>query len=87
MLVLKRKEGQAIEVGKDIRIILKEIRRGHVKVIISAPDDVRIKRAESEKEVRLENRRAASSDPRLLEKHLTRAVADKVRPNLGGNLS
>ena len=31
MLVLKRKEGQAIDVGDDIRIILKEIKGSQVQ--------------------------------------------------------
>ncbi len=64
MLVLKRKQGQAIDVGRDIRIILKEIKGSHVKVVISAPSDVRIKRAEVEKEIGVENLRAARCDPR-----------------------
>jgi len=78
MLVLKRKEGQVIEVGNDIKIILKEIRKGHVKVMISAPDDVRIRRAESEKEIKLENKRAAASDFNLLESPLIKSAVEKV---------
>jgi len=59
MLVLKRKEGQAIDVGDDIRIILKEIKGSHVKVVISAPSKVRIRRAEVERQIGAENIRAA----------------------------
>lgn len=59
MLILKRKQGQAIDVGDDVRITLKEIRGGHVKVLISAPKDVRVQRTEMTLEISEENRRAA----------------------------
>lgn len=78
MLVLKRKEGQVIEVGSDIKIILKEIRRGHVKIMISAPDDVQIKRADSENQIKLENKRAAACDLNQLESPLIKRVVEKT---------
>jgi carbon storage regulator len=61
MLVLKRKQGQAIDVGDDVRITLKEIRGGHVKVVISAPKGVRVQRSEIALEISEANRRAAES--------------------------
>ena len=63
MLVLKRKQGQAIDVGDDVKIILKEIRGGQVKVLISAPKEIRIKRSEIAQEISNENIRAARSCP------------------------
>jgi carbon storage regulator len=63
MLVLKRKQGQAIDVGDDVKIILKEIRGGQVKVLISAPKEIRIKRSEIAQEICNENIRAVQSRP------------------------
>jgi carbon storage regulator len=59
MLVLKRKEGQAIDVGENVRIILKEVRGGHVKVAIVAPRNVRVTRSEIRQSIEQENKRAA----------------------------
>jgi carbon storage regulator len=59
MLVLKRKEGQAIDVGENVRIILKEVRGGHVKVAILAPKEVRVTRSEMRQSIEDENKRAA----------------------------
>jgi carbon storage regulator len=61
MLILKRKLGQAIDVGDDVRIVLKEIRGGQVKIGIEAPREVRITRSEVTRTVRDENLRAARS--------------------------
>jgi carbon storage regulator len=59
MLVLKRKQGQAIDVGGNVRIILKEVRGGHVKVAIVAPKEVRVTRSEVRQSIEVENRKAA----------------------------
>jgi carbon storage regulator len=61
VLVLKRKEGQSIDVGENVRIVLREIRGGHAKIGIVAPKDVRIKRTEIEESVALENIKAVES--------------------------
>ena len=63
MLVLKRREGQAIDVGNNVRIILKDIQGGHVKVAIVAPKSVRIKRSEVTDGIERENLKAAQSSP------------------------
>jgi carbon storage regulator len=63
MLVLKRKQGQAIDVGDDVRIILKEVRGAHVKIAISAPRGVRVQRTEVTRQISAENRKAARSCP------------------------
>jgi carbon storage regulator len=64
MLILKRREGQAIDVGEDVRIILQEIRGGHAKIAIVAPKEVRVKRSEMVLAVSEENRRAAEAGQR-----------------------
>jgi carbon storage regulator len=61
MLILKRKAGQGIDVGGQVRIVLKEIRGGHVKIGIEAPTDIRVKRSESATSIEEENLRAAGS--------------------------
>jgi carbon storage regulator len=61
MLVLKRRPGQGIDVGNDVKIILQEIRGGQVKIAIVAPDDVRVKRSEITDTISRENIRAAES--------------------------
>ena len=61
MLVLKRKEGQSIDVGENVRIVLQEIRGGHAKIGIVAPKGVRVKRTEIEESVARENIKAVES--------------------------
>lgn len=61
MLVLKRKQGQGIDVGENVRIILQEVRGGQVKLAIVAPSEVRVKRSEMTDSISRENIRAAES--------------------------
>ena len=60
MLILKRKMGEGIDVGDNVRIVLKEISGGHVKIGIEAPTDIRVRRSETAASIREENRRAAN---------------------------
>jgi len=46
MLTLTRKQNEAIMIGDDIKIVVKEIRRNQVRIGIVAPDDVKIHREE-----------------------------------------
>lgn len=46
MLVLSRKEGEQIMIGKDIMLVLLEIRGERVRLGIEAPKDVNILRRE-----------------------------------------
>lgn len=46
MLVLSRKEGQQIQVGEDVVLTITQIRGNRVKVGISAPREVSVKRVE-----------------------------------------
>jgi len=46
MLVLSRKEDQSIEIGKEIVITVLSIDGGRVRLGISAPPDVKIRREE-----------------------------------------
>lgn len=47
MLVLSRKEGQQILVGEEVVLTITQIRGNRVKVGISAPREVPVKRVES----------------------------------------
>lgn len=46
MLVLTRKIGQAIEIGRDIVVVIVDTEPGRVKVGIQAPPDMKILRME-----------------------------------------
>jgi carbon storage regulator len=46
MLVLSRKDGQAIRIGDDVTIKVSEISGGRVKLAIDAPREVPIRRSE-----------------------------------------
>ena len=46
MLTLTRKVGESIRIGDDIQIVVKEIRRNHVRIGILAPKEVKIYREE-----------------------------------------
>jgi carbon storage regulator len=46
MLVLSRKQGEAIQIGADIRITIAKIDAKSVRIGIDAPDHVAIKRQE-----------------------------------------
>lgn len=46
MLVLSRKEGQAIVIDKKITITIKQIKGSRVELAITAPEDVRVVRWE-----------------------------------------
>ncbi len=58
MLILSRKEGDAIVIGGDIRIIVLSTDRNGVRLGIEAPTDVRILRGEIVSQVEKENQRA-----------------------------
>lgn len=46
MLVLSRRPGESIVVGKDIEIVVTAVKGKHVLLGIQAPDTVRIRRSE-----------------------------------------
>jgi len=51
MLTLTRKVGESIQIGDEIEIIVKEIRRNQVRIGIVAPRDVSIYREELYEEI------------------------------------
>jgi len=46
MLTLTRKIGETIQLGDDITLVVKEIRRNHVRLGVVAPREVKVYRGE-----------------------------------------
>ena len=61
MLVLTRRPGESIIVGKDIVITVIEIKGGQVRIGIDAPREVQVHREEIYEQVRQENLEAVRS--------------------------
>lgn len=61
MLVLARKVGEKIVIGKDIEVTVLAIKGDQVRLGIEAPDNVSIHRQEIFLEIEAENKRAARS--------------------------
>ena len=66
MLVIKRKKGETLLIGDDIKIYVSELQDGTVKLAIDAPKEVSILREELVKEVQEENKKAITSDFSIL---------------------
>lgn len=62
MLVLSRRQGQAIVVGDNIVIRVVEIRGDHIRLGIDAPRSVAVHREEIAAEIRSENQAAGRID-------------------------
>lgn len=61
MLVLSRKKGQSIMIGRDIEITIVDVQGEQIRLGISAPKNVTIHRKEVFEEIILENKQAAST--------------------------
>ncbi len=64
MLILSRKKGESIRIGEDIEIFVTEVKGDKVRLGISAPDEMKISRAELY--LTMENNREASDKVDLL---------------------
>lgn len=63
MMVLRRKAGEAIRIGDDIKIVVQEVQNGRiVRFGIEAPADVAVHRLEIYELIQAENRAASSVD-------------------------
>jgi carbon storage regulator len=60
MLVLARKKGEVVKLGKDITITVLEVRGDTVRIGIDAPRQLAVHRLEVFQEIERENRQAAS---------------------------
>lgn len=61
MLIVARRKGQRIRIGRDIEVVVTELSRGEVRLGIVAPKDVLVLREEVQKAVADANRAAANS--------------------------
>ncbi len=61
MLVLTRKSGEGLWIGDDIRIRILEVREGHVRIGIDAPEEKGIYRNELYERIRKLNIQASRS--------------------------
>lgn len=65
MMVLRRKVGQAIRIGDDVRIVIQDVKHGReVRIAIDAPSSVAVHRLEIYKIIQQENQ--ASSNQHAL---------------------
>lgn len=46
MLVLSRKEGESVRIGRDVVVTVVKLRSGRVKIGVSAPEAVKVLRSE-----------------------------------------
>jgi len=77
VLVLSRKVGETIVVGKDIEVSILEIQGGEVRLGFKAPRDIIILRKEILEEVKSQNRQAlAKIDPAVLDEVVRRLKRD-----------
>ncbi|MDQ0285626.1 carbon storage regulator [Desulfofundulus luciae] len=61
MLVLTRKKGQSLVIGRDIRVVVVEVTGDFVRLGIEAPPEVAVYREEIYRTVQEENRAATTS--------------------------
>jgi carbon storage regulator len=66
MLILTRKSGEAIQIGEDIEIVIKQISGDQVKLGINAPKHVGIHRKEIYLDIQSENQNASKGVADLL---------------------
>ena len=78
MLTLTRKSGEAIRIGDDIRIVVRDVRGRQVRIGIDAPADVPIHREEIYLRIRQENSQAAR--PGVPDLQALQVLVESVRP-------
>lgn len=78
MLVLSRRVGERLIIGKDIVVTIIDVRSDGVRVGIEAPREIRVTRAEIFEAVEQQNVEAAAVDDSALEK--LRELAPKGAP-------
>lgn len=79
MLVLRRKAGEAISVGDEIRIVIIEVKGKQVKIGVEAPPGVAIYRDELLRKILAENQEAAQTLPNALQSDLMKEMFKQVQ--------
>ena len=68
MLVLTRKEGERIQIGDNISILVMDVKGKQVRLGITAPADVKVYREEIFKRIKEENINASNINPSELDR-------------------
>lgn len=79
MLILRRKAGEAISIGDNIRVVIVEVKGNHVKIGVEAPIGVSIYRDELLSKIRAENKKAAETRPEFLGPAFLKEILKKVQ--------
>ncbi|TEB04916.1 hypothetical protein Psch_03679 [Pelotomaculum schinkii] len=66
MLVLARKKGQSIMIGRDIKMVVVEVTGETVRLGIEAPPDMEIFREELYRDLQIENKKAITSTEEVI---------------------
>ena len=74
MLVLSRKPGQQIMIGKDVILKVVDVQGENVRIAIEAPKDIKIYRGEIYKAIVEENKQAISN---IADIDLTKVLLEK----------
>lgn len=77
MLVITRKEGEAILIGENIEICILNVTDGSIKIGINAPKDIKILRKELINEVKDQNVEAVQNNDISLENLLKVKIEKK----------
>ena len=80
MLVVSRRPGQSILIGRDIEVYVLEVDGMQVRVGINAPRSIRVLRRELLTQVESENRRAVGTSSGAVVEDLS-DLAHRLRPN------
>ncbi len=76
MLVLRRRKGEAIRIGENIRIVISDVQDGRiVRFAIDAPPEIPVHRGEIHRLIQRENRAAAGDILRWMRQAGTPALA------------
>ncbi|NOY83899.1 MAG: carbon storage regulator CsrA [Nitrospirae bacterium] len=84
MLILRRKAGEAISIGDEIRVVIIEVKGSQVKIGVEAPLGISIYRDELLQKILAENQEAAQILPDALQTDLMRAMFKDVKKSNPG---
>jgi len=79
MLILRRKAGEAISIGDDIRVVIIEVKGNQVKIGVEAPLGVPIYRDELLRKILAENQEAAQALPDALQVDVIKEMFKQVQ--------
>ncbi len=78
MLILRRKAGEAISIGEDVRVVIVDIQGNQVKVGVDAPSGVAIYRDEVLAKIKAENIKSANMAPEFFQTDFIQDILKNV---------